>query len=279
METATYSATAIQIQTPEARLFGVLRGPENAKKIVVFVPANTGTRIGPQRIFTEMAHDLATNGVASLCVDIPGNSDATDAQPPLANHWRETNIIQYRKYLDLVKEYLEANFRFGELILASISVGGHAIVEYGRLRKISRMVLLSPLHYGQEEAVVNTKNLQAYYHKLFRPETWQKLIRFELNWGRIYRNTFRLQAKKQHVKQMEEVVAAPASFDQLRLFCVFGERDADFADVLAYWKSFHEKGECKTLDCEIVEGADHSFFGYKFKQEVIRMVTKWVMEK
>ena len=48
-------------------IYGILRKSKLSKEIFIILPANTGTRIGPQRIFTEIAMALHKNNISFLC--------------------------------------------------------------------------------------------------------------------------------------------------------------------------------------------------------------------
>jgi hypothetical protein len=62
----------ITINFNSGKIFGILRGINLINdKIVICCPATMGTRIGPQRIFVEIAQKLTEYQIASFCVDMP----------------------------------------------------------------------------------------------------------------------------------------------------------------------------------------------------------------
>ena len=66
MEVVTKS---IIIEDEEVCLYGIFRGTENPQRVLVLVPALTGTRIGPQRIFVEISNELNKQKISTICFD------------------------------------------------------------------------------------------------------------------------------------------------------------------------------------------------------------------
>jgi hypothetical protein len=138
--------TPMIISDSMTSIVGVLRSSSVCRKLVILVPAPFGTRIGPQRIYVEIARELLTINVASLTVDIPPDGDSLDRE--IHHHTGnqgEILIQYYRNYLAIIANYLKVHYHFDEFILCSISAGCLAMWDFARRMGYKRIILLSPL--------------------------------------------------------------------------------------------------------------------------------------
>ena len=102
---------SLQIPFSSGCLFGILRNSKDAEKLIVLCPAATVTRIGPLRIFVEIAQVLAENEIASFCVEFPPLGDSYDSKIAKYESSYSQKLSQhYAKYLNILCDYFTDNF-------------------------------------------------------------------------------------------------------------------------------------------------------------------------
>lgn len=257
------------------KIFGILRGINSIKdKIVICCPATTGTRIGPQRIFVEIAQKLTEHRITSFCVDIPPLGDSFDTGENNFQGVTSEKLIQhYSKYLEIIINYLKRHYDFKEFILLTISDGGLPVYNYARNNKeIQRIILLSPNHRLDNTQQFNKKNLKQYYNKLLKQETWIKLFTLRLNTRKIIQNVYRKRTVRKKTTQTKEFKTHNVL---KKILVVFGEKEQMLNECIDFWNQEQNKGYFEDYSYKIIDGADHSFFGWKFKRDVETCIIDW----
>ena len=263
--------TPLIIKDKDCHLYGILRYPENTKTIVIFLPAATGTRVGPQRIYVQISNHLLKTNRASLCMDIPPHGDSFDNSNLKFNiNGRDRLIQHYEFYIDKIINYLKNNYKFEEYILCSISVGCIPILNYAKSNNLDKIIMLSPNHLENSESI-NKKNLKNYYHKLFKPETWLKIFTFNVQYKKVFRNIIKFKKNTKKTNQM------PGTKNNcICVLCIFGEKDEALERCQEYWKKQLNNGRISKYEEKIIKNADHSFFGWNFKEQVIVHIMNWL---
>ena len=264
------------IEFVSGKIFGVLRGLNSVHdRIIIFCPATTGTRIGPQRIFVEIAQKLMDDKIASFCVDMPPLGDSFDTEK---NNFQGTTVERltqyYSKYLEIIIDFFKKKYGFKEFILLSISDGGIPVYNYAmNIEEIKKIILLSPNHKLGSNQKLNKKNLKQYYNKLSRKETWIKLFTFKLNFRKIIRNIYVYKSFKTKMIQFHE---SRTICVKEKVLVIFGEKDLMLNESIDFWNKEQSNGRFKNYSCEIVKDADHSFFGWEFKRYAEKYITDWL---
>ena len=264
----------IIIDFNSGKIYGIFRGSKDSKKVVILCPAATGTRIGPQRIYVEIAHKLEKINVASFCADLPPLGDSFDNKiERYEGAYSERLAQQYSKYLKIIIEYLENEFSFSEFILLGISDACLPIYYYAKKsNEIQRVILLSPNHLLDTLQRINSKNLKQYYIKLFKKETWIKLIFLKLDIKKIIRNIYRIPKRRKHPRRTFKEIKADRTIEGALV--IFGENDAKLKEYIEHWVK--EKHNIGSYSERIIKGADHSFFGWQFKRDVENAIIEWI---
>jgi alpha/beta superfamily hydrolase len=60
-----------------------------------------------------------------------------------------------------------------------------------------------------------------------------------------------------------------------RVLVVLGEKDQDLLSNRSFWKNYYKTNQATYYTEKIINGADHSFFGWQFKTDVKKAVTQW----
>lgn len=258
----------------QGKIYGVLRRPVKSKKIFIFLPASSGTRIGPQRIFVELALALYNIGLSSLCVDIPSIGDSYSTKEfdnTNTSNYFEWLTRKYEYYLQLIIDDITNKFDFDEISLISISYGCIPCYSYAIKNNIKHLIMLSPDHVIGSVEKINRKNIKSYYYKLFKKSTWGKIMRFQLNYDKIYKNIF----NKKNLNQKQ----SPNLYSQnneLQILSLFGEKDEKKDVFIKYWENIIRLSKIKKYQYKIVENSDHSFFGWHLKRNVEEYMVTWL---
>jgi pimeloyl-ACP methyl ester carboxylesterase len=262
--------TPILILDEDTALYGMLRAPEGWTSIIILLPAPTGTRIGPQNIYVEIARDVAANGMACLCTELPPAGDSYD----ISGNSPQGVFDRYAFYLDKIHAYLLMHYKFDRIYIASISVGCLPIMHYCHQKNFSGVVLLSPNHFWNKASTVNKRNIKAYIYKSVRPETWKKVLTLKVNYKQVLYNILPAARKKKRTNPAKE----PRSLYETRVLCIFGERDEALKSAQEYWKTATSQWQPGNYEEVIITGADHSFFGWDFKICVCENIVKWIQK-
>lgn len=258
------------------KLFGIFRGSYKSKKLVIMCPAATGNRIGPQRIYVEISQRMCELNLASYSFDFPPFGDSFDnAMENYKGVYSEKLSQHYSKYIQIVIEYFTRKFHFNEFVLLSISDGCIPIYNYAKNNNVIRkLILLSPNHLLDTVQSINTNNLKKYYIKLFNKETWLKLIFLRLNLKKIVKNIYQSPKGKKiglvNVNEKENQKKIDS------ILVVFGEKEPKLNECLKFWDKENKNNNIGNYSYNIIKGADHSFFGWKFKRDVEKCVVDWL---
>jgi len=260
----------IVIEDEEVCLYGIFRGVKDPKTVIVFIPALTGTRIGPQRMFVEIANHLNKENIGSICFDFPYAGDSIDKT--------HTNPLYLRDYynfhLSKVCDFLLQEYPRSEIIFISISIGCMPILEFSEKNKLNKVILLSPNHLSKNKTIVNKHNIYAYFIKLFQFNTWRKLFFLKLNFGRIVSNVFYIKSKEK--KNRNEENNHLITCGKVDLLCIFGENDPELMENQKFWKHNNIQGRFNNYDEYIVPNSDHSYMGWNSKEELLTKISNWL---
>ncbi|MEP7154363.1 MAG: alpha/beta fold hydrolase [Betaproteobacteria bacterium] len=183
----------------ESDLFGVLTRPVQpiaVLPVIVFFNAGCVHHVGPNRLYVQLARDLATRGFPSLRFDLGGIGDSISMREEPENHpypaFAGDNARTALAYLLELRE-LRENFSFDRFILIGLCSGAHtafhAAVELTSM-PISEVVLINPLTYhwvgGMSlETTRRFSDMSHYKGSMRNPASWLKLLRGQADWGKI----------------------------------------------------------------------------------------------
>jgi hypothetical protein len=258
----------IIIEDNEVCLYGIYRGIENPLRIIVLIPALTGTRIGPQRMFVEICNYLKQKN-GTVCFDFPYAGDSIDKRNLKLQNLRK----DYNYYLSKIYSFLQQKYPKSEIIFMSISVGCMPILEFSENMRLDKVILLSPNHLSNTTHIVNNRNIYAYFIRLFQFKTWQKVLFLKLNFHNIYKNIFNVNKKRISQVDMGNPILPRG---KVNLLCVFGENDPNLRENQRFWVLNKTQSRFISYKESIVSNSDHSFMGWNSKKELLVQISNWL---
>lgn len=168
----------IHIDTPAGQLFGVLAEPlaERSELCAVLLNAGPQRRIGPNRMWVEIARRWAAHGVPTLRLDVEaiGDSDGDAAAlVRVASLYTPAYVQQVSAVLDTLTE-LALPQRFVLLGLCSGAYwSAHTALQDSR---VSGVILLNPRALIWDEYVHAVRRTRELRERLLRASTWRKVL-------------------------------------------------------------------------------------------------------
>jgi len=235
---------------------------------LIFVHAADGNRLGPHRMFVELADRLKYCGIASLRFDMRGCGDS-EGEPARGdiNPDIEDLLNSIRFFASKYKPPKIFLFGISRGSLVSIS----AIAEHS-LPFDGAVLLSTPFSGSKAAAKKFTGRLKEYLYKFRNPESFKKLLSGKANLKQILKTLgFALNSQKRYRRNSD-------GFDTIcSLFFIYGSKDPLAADSAIHYSKICEKFKIPFKTVEI-KNANHSFFHYKWKEHLMEMTKKWLLE-
>ncbi len=178
--------TPIRIEAPDGPLFGILTEPLGERRELCAVLMNAGPqrRIGPNRMWVEIARRWAARGVPTLRFDLAGIGDSDGDAAALvrvASLYAHAYADQARAALDT----FSARGLPGRLVVLGLCAGAywstHTALEDER---IARVIMLNPRSLIWDEGVYAMRRTRELRERLLLASTWRKVLRGEITLAR-----------------------------------------------------------------------------------------------
>jgi len=234
---------------------------------IVFVHAADGNRLGPHRMFVELARKFNGLGYATLRFDLSGCGDSSGST---SNGGVEAEVFDV---VSAVK-FLKAGAELDEVILFGISRGARlcyrAMAEH-ELPLEGVILLSAPVPGGKAGLSSFAGQLKQYLYKLKEPSYARKLISGRANIGGVHRTlmtALRLGGRYKPIEGVAFATIAPILF-------IYASHDPIAEASSLYYKGACERSQVR-FDCRFIDGANHSFFHYKWKEQIFDLSTQWL---
>ena len=236
---------------------------------LIFVHAADGNRLGPHRMFVELAEKLKCCGMASLRFDMRGCGDSS-GEPA------ENDINPDIEDLQNAIRFFSSKYKLPKIFLFGISRGARVSISAlaERSLPVDGVVLLSTPFSGSKAAAKKFSNrLKEYLYKFRNPENLKKLLSGKANLKQILRTLgFALRSQKRYRRDNDGFVT------RCPLFFIYGSKDPIAADSAAYYSRICETFNIPFKAVEI-KNANHSFFHYRWKEQIMEITEKWLTEE
>ena len=265
------------------RLLSVLHTPDpgvGGKPLaLIYLHGWAGYRIGPHQMFTKMARSAAEQGFTSLRFDFRGRGDSE-------GDTEETTLTTMIADAVQATEFVTSETGLARVALIGDCSGSEVALGAGPLHPaICEMVLWSaPIVGADRTATDRAKHryiVGEYFRKVFRRETWAKLVGGRLQAGQIWK------AVKGGGKGAGEEGAVPdleidwldrfLRFPGERLF-IYGGNDPTTEGCLVYYESLCRRAG-KEFNQHMVPGANHAFYSLAWENEVMSTSLDWLRQR
>jgi len=275
---------AVSFRSAENTLYGTLGLPEREPRGgVVLVHGWTGCRMGPHRILVESARRLNAIGFATLRFDISGRGESEG--DPFA-----TDLDRMIDDTAAAAREMRRRLPGGSPIaLWGMCSGGN--VSLGALTldsDIAAAVCWSTYPFqSQRKSAQDVKRtghmLGEYVRKVFRLETWKKLVTGRIQFRMVFRALFGHFGKKrdEESRNLQESVRDAEIVQDLgnykgRLLFLFGGADPEAADARRMFGELFAS-RCVRADFDEIPGANHNFYSLEWKHAAIERSAEWLV--
>lgn len=261
-----------------SRLLGVLHLPEGSVRPVglVLLHGWAGYRIGAHQMFVKLARQACDRGFAVLRFDFRGRGDSEgDAATTTLSTMIQDTVAACQV---LLSQAGVSKLAFlGDCSGSEVAIGSGTLVP-----ECSQLVLWSaPIVGASREAMDKAKKksiLRQYVAKVFRRETWSKLIGGKLQLGMIKRAMLgggKGAGEKGSASDKDiDWIGRFTGFKGDVLF-VYGNADPTTPDSVAHFQRLTEMAR-RPWHCHLVEGANHAFYSLPWEREVIGASLDWL---
>jgi len=235
---------------------------------VVFVHAADGNRLGPHRMFVELAERLKHLGIASLRFDMRGCGDS-EGEPAGGDINPDIEDLQN------AINFFISKYQPPQIFLFAISRGARVSISALAQNRIpvSGAILLSTPFAGTKAAAKKfSSRLKEYLYKFTNPDSLKKLLSGKADLKQIAKTlAFAISSQKRYRFSTTGFVT------RCPLFFIYGLKDPIVADSAVHYRHLCEKFHIPFVMTEI-ENANHSFFHYRWKEQILEMTENWLLK-
>lgn len=244
----------------------------------VLVPGWSGPRSGPAGILAETADRLARD-ISMLCVrfDIRGRGDSEGS-------FGETDLdMMIEDAISACRLAMDAAGT-DEVAAVGLCSGGNVALGAATLQpSITGVAALStypfqPSRGKDMDAARRWRNVKTYAARIFRAETWRKLLRGEIDFGRVRKNIAaadRTDVGGRNPKDSRRDIERAMENYRGRMLFIYGGADEEGGHALSSFRGFASR--CG-LDASfhVVPGANHNFYRAAWREELIGILERFL---
>ena len=240
---------------------------QKRKQGIIFVHAADGNRLGPHRMFVELAEKFNSLGYPTFRFDLTGCGDSTGS----TQHNNIENDI-----LDVIQavNFFRTRADLESIILLGISRGArvcfNALSKYA-LPLNAAILLSAPASTGKTAIKSFGAGLKEYFCKLKDPQSLRKLLSAKVNVAQICKTLLAaLLLSRRYPSAQNTTIASKCP-----LLFIYGECDPITADSSLYYAAKCRENRLPHY-CHIIHDANHSFFHYEWKEEIFKISSHWL---
>ena len=241
--------------------------PQVRKTGIIFVHAAAGNRLGPHRMFVELAERFNAKQYPTLRFDLSGCGDSTgtasqnDIEPDVSDVLSAIDFFITRAQLKTV-------------ILFGISRGAlvcFSAMSTHNLPLCSVILLSTPVSTNNAAIKSFSARLKEYFYKLRDTKSLRKLLTGEVNIAQIAKTlvtAIELKRRYKPIRKEEFASKCPVMF-------IYGENDPIAVESSRYYTDRCRENNLP-FECQTIKDANHSFFHYKWKEQIFDISKKWL---
>ena len=237
------------------------------KEGIIFVHAADGNRLGPHRMFVEFAEKFNSLGYPTLRFDLTGCGDSTGS---VSRNSIENDVSDAIQAVNFFKHRADLKY----IILFGISRGARvcftAMSNYTLpLRTV--LLLSTPVSTGKAALKSFAVRLKEYICKLKDPKCLLKLFTARADVPRLCKTLLpALQLGRRYQSAENTPIASKCP-----ILFIYGGCDPITAESSLYYTTKCRKNSLPYY-CHIISDANHSFFHYKWKEEIFNTSSQWL---
>ncbi len=272
--------------SPEQQLFGVLccpaTGSDTNKPLVILANSGSVHHVGPNRVYTHIARQLAACGVSSLRIDIQGIGESCALNSSNKNHPYQDSAVSdvFSAIHYVIDQGLASTVTLAGICSGAYSAFHSALAQNTHKLPIAEIILINPLtFYWRDDmpldipSIYQTVKDSKHYAKSLRSlASWKKLISGKASVGYITSFVGRRLAERlrQGVAETTEWFSGSKSelatdlqtiIDQsIHIVFVFASTDPGLDIVNLEAKRTFQRGlRSGAVELCVIDGADHTF--------------------
>jgi len=232
---------------------------------VLFVHAGGGNRLGPHRMFVEFARKFNELGYPTFRFDLTGCGDSTGTEDGDA----QGEIRDVGAAADTFARCAAVE----KLILFGISRGAwisFLAMAQEEMSVAGAVLLSAPVSDGKAAAQAFVNRAKEYVCKLGDAKYLRKLLGGKVNLRQIGRTLL-------HAANSSQRYESPniSMKSKCPVLLIYGGNDPIVKESRAYYTGRCEENGLSS-GCRVIENANHSFFHYKWKEQIFDITRGWL---
>ena len=260
-------------------LVGVLHEPEaNVRGTgVVFLHGWSGYRAGPHRMFVETARRLCAAGYHALRFDLRGRGDSTGDVAATDLDGMIEDARAARRFL-LDQDGVERTCWLGICSGGNVALGAASLDKDVDGLILWSTPLFAPYKKASQEVARRGMFVVEYAKKLFRPETYVKLVRGRLRLdliARILLGRRRPSGGERDPKDSLRDIMGELRGYRGRTVFIYGSKDDEAVGAPEFYEQFCREEQIPAV-FHTIEGANHSYYSVAWADEVTQHTLGWL---
>lgn len=276
-----------------AGLFGILTEPVQPRvpprPAVLMLNVGTNHRVGPNRMYVRLARWWAARGYPSLRFDLAGIGDSQVAEG------YDDRLLYSSRSVDDVRAAMDALQQrrgINKFVLVGLCSGAYVAFQTTLVdRRVAAQVLVNPRRFTWKEGETldsvmkqGYKSTRFYREALFRPETWRRVVRGEVDVKGIGQRLVALGSARLQRATARLVGRGPDADDVFGLFRRIGDRGVSSFVVCSPhddgvdYVEFHlglggrKLRRSARFRMQFVDGSDHTFSSTGAQQHLSNVI-------
>jgi pimeloyl-ACP methyl ester carboxylesterase len=258
---------------------------------VIIVPGWSGPRSGPADILSFLASELAHNSWRAVRVDLPGRGDndgsmsSSGLDEMIASTFAAAlATIEAGKPTVFLGLCSGGNVSLGAVTLRRREAGapaskGDALADAGVIALST--LPFQPARSENFESTRRWKNIRQYAAKAASPQTWLRLVKGEINLGRVKQNvttTEKPRSGERNLKDSSRNIERELLGWKGSALFVYGGGDEEAPLAREHYEKLHKAGmgRAGATTFQTIAGANHNYYGRGWRRELAELVLKFV---
>ncbi len=246
---------------------------QELRTAVLLLPGWSGPRTGPAELLVFLARELVRNGCAVLRIDFHGRGDASGA-------FGDCDLDRMIREAETGLTFLRTRFPDASLTAGGICSGANIALGLASLRPsdVAAVLGFSVLPFQPARAATfdrrrRWRNFKQYAAKAVRPATWLKLLRGDVNLGRVkdgLTTTEKPCAGERNLRDSARDIEKELLGWKGRALFIWGGGDDEAPPSRAHYEKLHAAGLARDVRWHVIPGANHNFYAQAWREQLAK---------